>query len=216
MAARYVFDFSTPPDSKELVVAKRPSEEDKCYAGFAVRYQEGEGITGSVLATGLPAIIPCIADEPEFQGQIFIRERKKVIVVWLYLRTITLNNEIIGTFAVDIPSETIAFLQETQRFLSIIADYGCLMIAAPAATFLMEKQKPVRRECTAKKRAAGKNIGRTTSSATQIQCELFISKDSTGSRKHYNDINTRRKPAQVRNWSLRQYTTQGQDTISLL
>jgi len=116
---RGVFMLSTP-DSKELVV-EAASEEENAMQASPVRYQKGEGITGRVLATGQPAIIPCIADEPEFQGRIHSRKEKSDREYGFICVPITLNNEIIGTFAVDIPSETIAYLQETQRFLSIIA-----------------------------------------------------------------------------------------------
>jgi len=116
---RGVFMLSTP-DGRELVV-EAASQEEKHSEAHSVRYQRGEGITGRVLATGRPAIIPRIADEPEFRGRIHLRQDKCDRDYSFICVPITLNNEIIGTFAVDAPAGNIEYLNETQRFLSIIA-----------------------------------------------------------------------------------------------
>jgi Nif-specific regulatory protein len=116
---RGVFMLSTP-DGRELVV-EAASQEEKHSEAHSVRYQRGEGITGRVLATGRPAIIPRIADEPEFRGRIYLRQDKCDRDYSFICVPITLNNEIIGTFAVDAPTGNMEYLNETQRFLSIIA-----------------------------------------------------------------------------------------------
>jgi len=116
---RGVFMLSTP-DGQELVV-EAASEEEKHLEAHSVRYQRGEGITGRVLATGQPAIVPRIADEPEFRGRIHLRLENINREYGFICVPITLNNEIIGTFAVDVPAESIEYLNETQRFLSIVA-----------------------------------------------------------------------------------------------
>ena len=53
-------------DGSELVV--EAAENDGVQSETEqIRYRRGEGITGKVLETGQPVIIPRIADEPEFR-----------------------------------------------------------------------------------------------------------------------------------------------------
>ncbi len=114
-----VFMLSSP-DGQELIV-EAASEREKQLQAEAVRYQRGEGITGRVLATGRPAIIPLIAEEPEFRGRIHRRQKESWHNYSFICVPIHLNNEIIGTFAVDVPFQAREQLEETQKFLSIIA-----------------------------------------------------------------------------------------------
>jgi Nif-specific regulatory protein len=116
---RGVFMLSTP-DGRGLVV-EAASEEEQRSEAHSIRYRRGEGITGRVLATGRPAIVPRIADEPEFQGRIHLRREKVDREHSFICVPIMLKNEIIGTFAVDIAAQSIEHLHETQRFLSIVA-----------------------------------------------------------------------------------------------
>ena len=86
-----------------------------------VRYRRGEGITGKVLETGQPVIIPRIADEPEFRSRIHCR-RKEVAQEYSFICVpISIGSEVVGTLATDVPFEDMELLKESQRLLSIIA-----------------------------------------------------------------------------------------------
>lgn len=85
-----------------------------------IRYQRGEGITGKVLETGQPVIIPRIADEPAFKGRIHPR-RKEIAQVHSFICVpILLADEVLGTLAADVPFENMDLLKENQRFLTIV------------------------------------------------------------------------------------------------
>ncbi len=107
-------------DGSELVVE---AVDDNTVQSDAehVRYRRGEGITGKVLETGQPVIIPRIADEPEFRGRIHPRRSEVAREFSFICVPIFMGTEIVGTLATDIPSETIENLKETQRLLSTVA-----------------------------------------------------------------------------------------------
>jgi GAF domain-containing protein len=55
------------PDGQELVVeASRSLHSDRAQH---LRYKFGEGITGSVVRTRQPAIVPCVGREPSFRNR---------------------------------------------------------------------------------------------------------------------------------------------------
>ncbi len=116
---RGVFMLSTP-DGNELVV-EAASDGEKHSGAHFVRYQKGEGVTGRVLATGRPAIVPRIAEEPEFRGRIHHRQKQVNDEYSFICVPIVLDNEIIGTFAADIRSQGRDALHEIQKFMSIVA-----------------------------------------------------------------------------------------------
>jgi Nif-specific regulatory protein len=116
---RGVFMLSTP-DGSELVV-EAASDHETHSGGHSVRYQRGEGVTGRVLATGMPAIVPRIAEEPAFRGRIHQRQKQTNDAYSFICVPIMLANEIIGTFAADIPAERQEVLHQVQKFMSIVA-----------------------------------------------------------------------------------------------
>ena len=110
----------TSADGSELHIEAAGSG-DTMLVGKDVRYHRGEGITGRVLETCQPVIIPRIADEPEFQGRIHSR-RKEIEQEYSFICVpISLADEVLGTLAVDAPFESMDNLKENQRFLSILA-----------------------------------------------------------------------------------------------
>jgi len=107
-------------DGSELVVEAAENSEIRPDTE-CLRYQRGEGITGKVLETGQPVIIPRIADEPEFRSRIHSR-RKEIAQEFSFICVpINIGNEIVGTLATDVPYENIESLKETQRLLSTVA-----------------------------------------------------------------------------------------------
>jgi len=85
------------------------------------RYKLGEGITGKVVATGRPAVVPRIAEEPLFLNRTGARKglsRKDISFVCVPIK---LGNKVIGALSADqLFSEKVSF-EEDVRLLSIIA-----------------------------------------------------------------------------------------------
>ena len=107
-------------EGSELVI--EAAEESGIHSkAEQVRYQRGEGITGKVLETGRPVIIPRIADEPEFRGRIHCRQKEVTQGYSFICVPISIGNEVVGTLAADVPFESMEKLKESQRLLSIVA-----------------------------------------------------------------------------------------------
>jgi len=85
------------------------------------RYKLGEGITGQVIQTGKPAVIPRISEEPMFLNRTGARKNLKKRDISFICVPIKLGNEIIGALSVDrLFGDTVSF-KEDLRLLSIIS-----------------------------------------------------------------------------------------------
>jgi len=85
------------------------------------KYKLGEGITGKVIQTGKPAVIPRISEEPMFLNRTGARENLKKQDISFICVPIKLGKEIIGALSVDrLFGDTVAF-KEDLRLLSIIS-----------------------------------------------------------------------------------------------
>ena len=85
------------------------------------RYTVGEGITGKVVESGKPVIVPRISSEPLFLNRTGARagaERGQTSFICV---PILLQQQVVGTISVDTPYENDARLQQTVRLLSIVA-----------------------------------------------------------------------------------------------
>lgn len=85
------------------------------------RYRPGEGVTGRVIQTGRPAIIPRISDEPTFLDRTGARQKLKKENISFICVPIKLGNETIGALSVDRLFEESIALNEDLRLLTIIA-----------------------------------------------------------------------------------------------
>ncbi len=85
------------------------------------RYRLGEGITGKVVQSGRPAIIPRISDEPLFLDKTRARENIDWEDVSFLCVPIKIGNEVIGTLSVDRLFSDAASLNEDVRLFSVIA-----------------------------------------------------------------------------------------------
>ncbi|MHB8204580.1 MAG: nif-specific transcriptional activator NifA [Desulfomonilaceae bacterium] len=85
------------------------------------RYRPGEGITGQVVKTGRPAIVPHISDEPLFLDRTGARKRLKKNDVSFICVPIKIGNEVIGALSADRVFEEGVSFQEDVRLLAIIA-----------------------------------------------------------------------------------------------
>ena len=110
----------TSLDGSELHIEAAGSN-DQQHPTKDVRYQRGEGITGKVLETGQPLIIPRIADEPEFRGRIHPRRKEVAHEHSFICVPISLGDEVMGTLSADVPFENMELLKESQRLLTIVA-----------------------------------------------------------------------------------------------
>lgn len=84
------------------------------------RYKVGEGITGKVVESGKPVIVPRISSEPLFLNRTGARGNEKEQMSFICM-PISLSQEVVGTLSVDTPYESDVMLQETVRLLSIAA-----------------------------------------------------------------------------------------------
>lgn len=93
----------------------RPEEQAKG------KYRMGEGITGMVIDTGQPAIIPRISDEPLFLDRTGSRKDLNKEDITFICVPIKIGSEVIGALSVDrLFDERVSF-KEDVRLLSIIA-----------------------------------------------------------------------------------------------
>jgi len=85
------------------------------------RYRLGEGITGKVVETGKPAIIPRISEEPRFldrTGTLSAHKLKDMSYVCVPIR---LGGDVIGALSIATPVEDRETLNQRLRLLTIIA-----------------------------------------------------------------------------------------------
>jgi Nif-specific regulatory protein len=85
------------------------------------RYRMGEGITGKVVATGQPAVVTSISEEPLFLNRTGARKRLRKKDVSFICVPIKLGREVIGALSVDRLFSDAVSLQEDVRLLAIIA-----------------------------------------------------------------------------------------------
>ncbi|HEX2966797.1 MAG TPA: sigma 54-interacting transcriptional regulator [Syntrophorhabdaceae bacterium] len=103
----------------EIVVEEayglRPEERAKG------KYRMGEGITGRVIITGEPAIIPKISDEPDFLDKTGSRRHLDKSDIAFVCVPIKSGSEVIGALSTDRAKGTMSILEEDARLLTIIA-----------------------------------------------------------------------------------------------
>ena len=85
------------------------------------RYRIGEGVTGRVVESGQPAVVPHISEEPLFLDRTGARQNLKKEEIAFICVPIKLGNEVIGTLSADrLFDEDVSF-EEDVRLLRIIA-----------------------------------------------------------------------------------------------
>jgi Nif-specific regulatory protein len=85
------------------------------------QYKQGEGITGRVIQTGKPAVVPRLSDEPLFLDRTRARSKLRKEDVSFICVPIKIGNAVVGALSVDrLFSESVS-LEEDVRLLSIIA-----------------------------------------------------------------------------------------------
>jgi Nif-specific regulatory protein len=85
------------------------------------RYRRGEGVTGKVVESGKPAVVPRISDEPMFLDRTGARAKLGREDISFICVPIKLGAEVIGTLSADRLFDEHVALEEDVRLLSIIA-----------------------------------------------------------------------------------------------
>ncbi|MFH0964806.1 MAG: sigma 54-interacting transcriptional regulator [Planctomycetota bacterium] len=85
------------------------------------KYKFGEGVTGEVVRTGRPAVVPRISDEPLFLDRTGARKRLSKRSISFICVPIKLGNEVIGTLSADRLLDEAVSNDEDVRLLSIVA-----------------------------------------------------------------------------------------------
>lgn len=85
-----------------------------------VRYRMGEGVTGRVMQTGKPIVVPKVSEEPLFLNRF---DRKNVFEneVSFICVPISIGKEVIGAISVDRVYDENVSLDEDKRIISIVA-----------------------------------------------------------------------------------------------
>lgn len=85
------------------------------------RYKLGEGVTGKVVQSGQPVVVPRISKDPLFLNRTGARKKLRKQDISFICVPIILGNEVIGAFSADrLFAEAVSF-KEDVRLLSIIA-----------------------------------------------------------------------------------------------
>ena len=85
------------------------------------RYRVGEGITGRVVESGKPVIVPRISSEPLFLDRTGARANTEKSQTSFICVPILLRLEVVGTLSVDSPYEDDHRLSQNVRLLSVVA-----------------------------------------------------------------------------------------------
>jgi len=101
------------------------------------RYKAGEGITGRVLASGKPVIVPRISSEPLFLGRTKALDKAEKSQTSFMCVPVLLQGVVVGTLSVNTPYVDDESLQEDVRLLSIVA----AMIAQDVASRRRARQE---------------------------------------------------------------------------
>jgi Nif-specific regulatory protein len=106
------------PDSNEIKfeVAHNLSQEKS----KKVRFRMGEGITGKVIQTGKPIVVPKVSQEPMFLNRAERWKDSNEEMSFICV-PISIENKVIGTISIDRPYESAGMLDDDKRVLSIVA-----------------------------------------------------------------------------------------------
>ncbi len=123
------------PDSNTLraVIAHNISEEDKKHGVYKI----GEGITGTVFATGEAVVVADIDTDPRFLGKTATRKARSGGRIAFFCVPIKLENEVVGTLSVS---------RETRHFDNFHANVNLLNVIATMIAQAIKLNKKVENE----------------------------------------------------------------------
>ncbi|MFP4114783.1 MAG: nif-specific transcriptional activator NifA [Spirochaetota bacterium] len=85
------------------------------------RYRLGEGVTGRVVQSGQPEVIPAVSEDPSFLNRTGARSKKTSRDVSFICVPIKIGNETIGALSADRPVVDRDELEDNVRVLSVVA-----------------------------------------------------------------------------------------------
>jgi Nif-specific regulatory protein len=103
------------PESGHLVIEASSGIEP---AGQRARYRLGEGITGRVVATGRPVVVPQVSREPLFLHRTADRSRQEITFICV---PIMVNRQPAGALAVDLDFEPARDYEQVAKFVGVVA-----------------------------------------------------------------------------------------------
>ena len=89
--------------------------------GYRVSYQLGEGITGRVVQSGKPIVVPQISREPMFLNRAAKRSELPQQELSFICVPIVLNRKSVGALGVDLRFKSDRDYDRTQKFLGVVA-----------------------------------------------------------------------------------------------
>jgi Nif-specific regulatory protein len=87
----------------------------------SVKYKVGEGITGRVIESGKPIVIPKISEEPLFLNRTGSRKVKEEKELSFICNPIKKGNQVIGAISVDKPLDTSYSIDVAQQLMAVIS-----------------------------------------------------------------------------------------------
>ena len=102
------------PDSGHLYIAASSGLEP---AGQRVRYRVGEGITGRVVASGRPVVVPQVSREPLFLHRAADRSRQETTFICV---PILVNRQPAGALAVDLRFDPARDYDQAAKFIGVV------------------------------------------------------------------------------------------------
>ncbi len=126
------------PDRSQLLIEVAHNLSDA--QRKAVRYELGEGITGRVVETGRPAVVPKVSQEPMFLDRLHQRSKIAKQEISFICVPIAIGQEVVGALSADRLFEEAISLDEDVRLLTIVAGLIAHDVKSRRAA-AMERQK---------------------------------------------------------------------------
>jgi Nif-specific regulatory protein len=87
-----------------------------------IKYRIGEGITGRVVQTGKPIVVPQVSREPMFLDRLGVRKKTTSRQEWTFLCVpVVVNRKTVGVLSVDLKYKPDRDYERATKFLSIVA-----------------------------------------------------------------------------------------------
>jgi Nif-specific regulatory protein len=113
-------------------------------AGRLARYRLGEGITGAVVASGKPMVVPDVEREPRFLHRTFRRSSGPEGAVSFVCVPIILDHRPVGAISIDLPSRAAGDTEHLLKFLHVVS--ALVALALRTQRPLEEENRHLRQE----------------------------------------------------------------------
>ena len=144
------------------------------------RYALGEGVTGEVVATGEPAVIPRISESPLFLDRIGRDRSRDASFLCVPIKA---NNEVCGTLSVDREFDETVDLDRDLRLLTLVASMLGQVVRGRRAAEEERREleaENLRLRAELRERRGGRMIGRSEAVAEiERQVEQVAASDAT-------------------------------------